>query len=45
MSASKLSNEPKEQVILEVIQKSRPTAEAARSHDLVPQTAGNWVTK
>ena len=45
MSASKYSAEFKEQVVLEIVQRSRPVAEVARSYGLVPQTVGNWVAK
>ncbi|RLP06720.1 hypothetical protein D9T14_11720, partial [Propionibacterium australiense] len=45
MSAPKYSAEFKEQVVLEVVQKSKPIAEVARSYGLVAQTVGNWVAK
>ena len=45
MSAPKYSAEFTEQVVLEIIQRSRPVAEVARSYGLVPQTVGNWVAK
>ena len=45
MSASKYSEEFKQQVVLEVAEKSRTISEAANSYGLVPQTAGNWVNK
>ena len=45
MSAPKYSAEFKEQVVLEIVQKSRPIAEAARSYGLVAQTVGNWVAR
>ena len=43
MSAPKYSAEFKEEVVLEIIQRSRPVAEVARSYGLIPQTVGNWV--
>ena len=43
MSAPKYSAEFEEQVVLEIVQKSRPIAEVARSYGLVAQTVGNWV--
>ena len=43
MSAPKYSAEFKEQVVLEIVQKSRPIAEVARSYGLVAQTVGNRV--
>ena len=45
MSASKYSEEFKQQVVLEVIEKSRTISEVAKSYGLVPQTVGNWVNK
>ena len=45
MSASKYSEEFKQQVVLEVVEKSRTISEAAKSYGLVPQTVGNWVNK
>ena len=45
MSAPRYSAEFKEQVVLEIVQRSRPVAEVARSYGLVPQTVGNWVAK
>ena len=45
MSAPKYSAEFKEQVVLEVVQKSKSIAEVARSYGLVAQTVGNWVAK
>ena len=45
MSAPKYSAEFKEQVVLEIVQKSRPIAEVARSYGLVAQTDGNWVAR
>ena len=43
MSAPKYSAEFKEQVVLEIVQKSRPIAEVARSYGPVAQTVGNRV--
>ena len=43
MSAPKYSAEFKEQVVLEIVQKSRPIAEVAGSYGPVAQTVGNWV--
>ncbi|WP_314711444.1 transposase [Propionibacterium acidifaciens] len=43
MSAPKYSAEFKEQVVLEIVQKSRPMAGVAGSYGLVAQTVGNWV--
>ena len=45
MSASKYSEEFKQQVVLEVVEKSRTISEVAKSYGLVPQTVGNWVNK
>ena len=45
MSAPKYSAEFKEQVVLEIVQKSRPIAEVARSYGPVTQTVGNWVAR
>ena len=45
MSAPKYSAEFKEQVVLEIVQKSRPIAEAARSYGPVAQTVGNRVAR
>ncbi|MCR2052596.1 transposase [Actinomyces bowdenii] len=45
MVARRVSDEFKETVVLEVIEKERTIAEVARSYDLVPQTVGNWVRK
>ena len=45
MSAPKYSAEFEEQVVLEIVQKSRPIAEVARSYGLVAQTVGNWVAR
>lgn len=45
MATRRVSNEFKETVVLEVIEKDRTIAEVARSYDLVPQTVGNWVRK
>ena len=45
MSAPRYSAEFKEQVVLEIVQSSRPVTEVARSYGLVPQTVGNWVAK
>ena len=45
MSESKYSEEFKQQVVLEVVEKSRTISEVAKSYGLVPQTVGNWVNK
>lgn len=45
MSRAKYSDEFKQQVVREVIDKERSIASVAASYDLVPQTVGNWVTK
>lgn len=45
MSKSKFDSEFKEQVVREVIERSRPIVEVAKSYGLVPQTVGNWVAK
>ena len=45
MSAPKYSAEFKEQVVLGIVQKSRPIAEVARSYGLVAQTVGNRVAR
>lgn len=45
MTGSKYSDEFKEQIVAEVIEKSRPVSEVAKSYGLVPQTVGNWVNK
>ena len=45
MSASKYGEEFKEQVVLEVVEHSRPISEVAKSCGLVAQTVGNWVNK
>ncbi|MBO3724982.1 transposase [Actinomyces bowdenii] len=41
MVTRRVSDEFKETVVLEVIEKDRTIAEVARSYDLVPQTVGN----
>ena len=45
MSAPKYSAEFKEQVVLEIVQKSGPVAEVARSYGPVAQTVGNRVAR
>ncbi len=45
MSRARFSDEFKEQVVLEVIEKGRPVAEVSSSYDLVPQTVRNWVSR
>ena len=41
----RFSEEFKQQVVLEVVEKSRTISEVAKSYGLVPQTVGNWVNK
>ncbi|MDO5081798.1 MAG: transposase [Arachnia propionica] len=38
MAGSKYSDEFKEQIVAEVIEKSRPVSEVAKAYGLVPQT-------
>lgn len=45
MSRAKYSEEFKEQVVREVIDKERSIASVAASYELVPQTVGIWVAK
>ena len=45
MSAPKYSAGFEEQVVLEIVQKSRPIAEVARSYGPVAQTVGNRVAR
>ncbi len=45
MLRAKYSDEFKEQVVREVIEKDRTIASVAASCDLVPQTVGNWVAR
>ena len=45
MPAAKYSEELKEQVVREVIEKERATSSVASSHDLASQTVGNWVAR
>ena len=45
MPAAKYSEEFKEQVVREVIEKERTISSVASSSDLVPQTVGNWVAR
>ena len=45
MPAAKYSDEFKEQVVREVIEKDRTISSVASSYDLVPQTVGNWVAR
>lgn len=43
MPEARYSEEFKEQVVREVIEKERTISSVASSYDLVPQTVGNWV--
>ena len=45
MPAARYSEEFKEQVVREVIEKERTISSIASSSDLVPQTVGNWVAR
>ena len=45
MPAARYSEEFKEQVVREVIEKERTISWVASSSDLVPQTVGNWVAR
>ena len=45
MPAAKYSDEFKEQVVREVVEKERTISSVASSYDLVPQTVGNWVAR
>ena len=45
MSAGKYSDDFKEQVVLEVINKDRTISSVAQSYGLVSQTVGLWVKK
>jgi len=45
MTRTKYSNEFKEQVVREILEKERTIASVAASYDLVPQTVGVWVAK
>ena len=45
MPAARYSEEFKEQVVREVIEKERTISSVASSYDLVPQTVGNWVAR
>ena len=45
MSAGKYSDDFKEQVVLEVINKDRTISSVAQSYGLVAQTVGLWVRK
>ena len=45
MPAARYSDEFKEQVVREVIEKERTISSVASSYDLVPQTVGNWVAR
>ena len=45
MSRVKYSDEFKQRVVREVIDKERSIASVAASYDLVPHTVGNWVAK
>ena len=43
--AARYSEEFKEQVVREVIEKERTISSVASSYDLVPQTVGSWVAR
>lgn len=45
MSKVKYSDEFKEPIVLEVIEKGRSVTEVASSYDLVAQTVRNWIGK
>ena len=45
MPAARYSEEFKEQVVREVIEKECTISSVASSYDLVPQTVGNWVAR
>ena len=45
MTRTKYSDEFKEQVVREILEKERTIASVAASYDLVPQTVGVWVAK
>ena len=45
MPAARYSDEFKEQVVREVVEKDRTISSVASSYDLVPQTVGNWVAR
>ena len=45
MPAARYSEEFKEQVVREVVEKERTISSVASSYDLVPQTVGNWVAR
>ena len=45
MQAARYSEEFKEQVVREVIEKERTISSVASSYDLVPQTVGSWVAR
>ena len=45
MPAARYSEEFKEQVVREVVEKERTISSVASSYDLAPQTVGNWVAR
>ena len=45
MPAARYSEEFKEQVVREVIEKERTISSVASSYDLVAQTVGSWVAR
>ena len=45
MPAARYSEEFKEQVVREVVEKERTISSVASSYDLVPQTVGDWVAR
>ena len=45
MTRTKYSDEFKEQIVREILEKERTIASVAASYDLVPQTVGVWVSK
>ena len=45
MPAARYSEEFKEQVVREVVEKERTISSIASSYDLVPQTVGDWVAR
>lgn len=45
MAPPKYSQEFKDEICREIINRSRPIAAVAKEHGLVEQTVGNWVRK
>ena len=45
MPAARYSEEFKEQVVREVIEKERTISPVASSYELVPQAVGSWVAR